>query len=144
MGNCGVGFAPVRPGGEEFLIALMEGVEDIPGAALADGIDWAWESFPEYLDALASKPRAIELAAQVPHGAIRAYVLGRSGNVNRPATDSEIDQMAQLNIKELKDVAQSNFNTEIENKLLQIGRDYKTMVAAVIDRLEATSKQYLK
>ncbi len=96
MGNCGVGFAPVRPGGEEFLIALMEGVEDIPGAALADGIDWAWESFPEYLDALASKPRAIELAAQVPHGAIRAYVLGRSGNVNRPATPSEIDQMALL------------------------------------------------
>ena len=96
MGNCGVGFAPVRPGGEEFLIALMEGVEDIPGAALADGIDWAWESFPEYLDTLASKPRAIELAAQVPHGAIRAYVLGRSGNVNRPATPSEIDQMALL------------------------------------------------
>ncbi len=96
MGNCGVGFAPVRPGGEEFLIALMEGVEDIPGAALADGIDWAWESFPEYLDALESKPRSIELAAQVPHGAIRAYVLGRSGNVNRPATPSEIDQMALL------------------------------------------------
>jgi N-acyl-D-amino-acid deacylase len=96
MGNCGVGFAPVRPGGEEFLIALMEGVEDIPGAALADGIDWAWESFPEYLDALASKPRAIELAAQVPHGAIRAYVLGGSGNVNRPATPSQIDQMALL------------------------------------------------
>ena len=96
MGNCGVGFAPVRPGGEEFLIALMEGVEDIPGAALADGIDWAWESFPEYLDALARKPRAIELAAQVPHGAIRAYVLGRSGNVNRPATSREIDEMALL------------------------------------------------
>ena len=96
MGNCGVGFAPVRPGSEDFLIALMEGVEDIPGAALADGIDWSWESFPEYLDVLASKPRAIELAAQVPHGAIRAYVLGRSGNVNRPATAREIDQMADL------------------------------------------------
>ena len=96
MGNCGVGFAPVRPGSEDFLIALMEGVEDIPGAALADGIDWSWESFPEYLDTLASKPRAIELAAQVPHGAIRAYVLGRSGNVNRPATEDEIAQMAEL------------------------------------------------
>ena len=96
MGNCGVGFAPVRPGSEDFLIALMEGVEDIPGAALADGIDWSWESFPEYLDTLASKPRAIELAAQVPHGAIRAYVLGRSGNVNRPATEAEIAQMAEL------------------------------------------------
>ena len=96
MGNCGVGFAPVRPGAEDFLIALMEGVEDIPGAALADGIDWSWESFPEYLDALARKPRAIEIAAQVPHGAIRAYVLGRSGNVNRPATESEIAEMAAL------------------------------------------------
>ncbi len=96
MGNCGVGFAPVRPGSEDFLIALMEGVEDIPGAALADGIDWAWESFSEYLDALESRPRAIELAAQVPHGAIRAYVLGRSGNVNRPASRKEIDEMAAL------------------------------------------------
>jgi N-acyl-D-aspartate/D-glutamate deacylase len=96
MGNCGVGFAPVRPGGEDFLIALMEGVEDIPGAALADGIDWSWESFPEYLDTLDRKPRALELAAQVPHGAIRAYVLGRSGNVNRPATSEEIDRMAGL------------------------------------------------
>jgi len=96
MGNCGVGFAPVRPGSEDFLIALMEGVEDIPGAALADGIDWSWESFPEYLDALARKPRALDLAAQVPHGAVRAYVLGRTGNVNRPATRDEIDRMAGL------------------------------------------------
>ena len=96
MGNCGVGFAPVRPGGEDFLIALMEGVEDIPGAALADGIDWSWESFPEYLDALDQKPRALDLAAQVPHGAIRAYVLGQSGNVNRAATPDEIDRMAGL------------------------------------------------
>ncbi|HIF97954.1 MAG TPA: D-aminoacylase [Myxococcales bacterium] len=96
MGNCGVGFAPVRPGSEDFLIALMEGVEDIPGAALAEGIDWRWESFSEYLDVLESKPRAIELAAQVPHGAIRAYVLGRSGDVNRPATREEIDEMAAL------------------------------------------------
>jgi len=96
IGNCGVGFAPVRPGSEDFLIALMEGVEDIPGAALAEGIDWRWESFSEYLDVLESKPRAIELAAQVPHGAIRAYVLGRSGDVNRPATPREIDEMAEL------------------------------------------------
>jgi len=96
IGNCGVGFAPVRPGSEDFLIALMEGVEDIPGAALAEGIDWGWESFSEYLDALERRPRAIELAAQVPHGAIRAYVLGDSSNVNRPATREEIDEMAVL------------------------------------------------
>ena len=96
MGNCGVGFAPVRPGAEDFLIALMEGVEDIPGSALADGIDWSWESFSEYLDALERMPRTIELATQVPHGAIRAYVLGRTGDVNRAATRREIDEMAAL------------------------------------------------
>src|SRR3546814_7450733 len=76
MGNCGVGFAPVRPGGEAFLIELMEGVEDIPGTALHEGIEWDWESFPEYLDALDKTPRAIDVAAQVPHAALRAYVMG--------------------------------------------------------------------
>ena len=66
MGNCGVGFAPVRPGREQFLIELMEGVEDIPGSALAEGITWEWESFPEYLDALEKLPRTIDVGAQVP------------------------------------------------------------------------------
>ncbi len=76
MGNCGVGFAPRRPGEENFLIELMEGVEDIPGTALHEGIDWRWETFPEYLDALAAMPRVLDVAAQVPHCALRAYVLG--------------------------------------------------------------------
>ena len=76
MGNCGVGFAPVRPGAESFLIELMEGVEDIPGTALHEGIAWDWESFPQYLDALDKTPRAIDIAAQVPHAALRAYVMG--------------------------------------------------------------------
>ena len=96
MGNCGVGFAPVRPDGRDFLIELMEGVEDIPGSALADGIDWAWESFPEYLDALDNKARAMDVVAQIPHGALRTYVLGQANNLNGPATAEQIQQMAAL------------------------------------------------
>lgn len=97
MGNCGVGFAPVRPGDQQYLIELMEGVEDIPGAALAEGIDWQWESFPEYLDALEQKARTIDVAAQVPHGAIRAYVMGERCNTEDDLpTDTELEQMQAL------------------------------------------------
>ncbi len=96
MGNCGVGFAPVKPNDRDFLIELMEGVEDIPGAALSEGINWQWESFPEYLDALESFPRAIDVATQVPHGAIRAYVMGERCNTDYAPTEDEVAQMAQL------------------------------------------------
>jgi N-acyl-D-aspartate/D-glutamate deacylase len=96
MGNCGVGFAPVRPGQQDFLIQLMEGVEDIPGTALAEGIRWEWETFPEYLDALERMPRALDVAAQVPHGAVRAYVMGERGAKNEKATPEEIAAMAAL------------------------------------------------
>ena len=96
MGNCGVGFAPVKPEDRAFLIELMEGVEDIPGAALSEGIDWQWESFPEYLDALAAFPRAIDVATQVPHGAIRAYVMGERCNTDCAPTADEVKQMADL------------------------------------------------
>src|SRR5436309_112326 len=93
MGNCGVGFAPVRRGGESFLIELMEGVEDIPGTALHEGIDWQWESFPEYLDAVDRMPRVMDVAAQVPHAALRAYVLGE--RAHEDATADEILLMAK-------------------------------------------------
>ncbi len=96
MGNCGVGFAPVRPGQEQYLIGLMEGVEDIPGTALAAGMQWGWESFPEYLDALEGQRRALDIATQVPHGAVRAYVMGERGSHNEPATPEDIAAMAQL------------------------------------------------
>ncbi len=96
MGNCGVGFAPAAPARREWLIGLMEGVEDIPGTALAEGIDWAWETFPEYLDALARDPRAMDIAAQVPHGAVRAYVMGERAVTDVAASDAERAQMARI------------------------------------------------
>jgi N-acyl-D-aspartate/D-glutamate deacylase len=102
MGNCGVGFAPVRPGSESWLIGLMEGVEDIPGAALADGIKWEWESFPEYLDALERGSRAIDIATQLPHGALRAYVTGERGAMNQPATEDDIAGMKRIAAEALK------------------------------------------
>ncbi|HKF30436.1 MAG TPA: D-aminoacylase [Candidatus Binataceae bacterium] len=96
MGNCGVGFAPVEPGKQEFLIGLMEGVEDIPGTALAEGIKWSWESFPQYLEAIEKMQRVIDVGAQVPHGAVRAYVMGERGAHNEEATEEDITKMAAL------------------------------------------------
>ena len=96
MGNCGVGFAPVLPSRRDWLIGLMEGVEDIPGTALAEGIDWAWETFPEYLDALESTPRTMDLATQVPHGAVRAYVMGERAVTDVAASEDERKAMANI------------------------------------------------
>jgi N-acyl-D-amino-acid deacylase len=110
MGNCGVGFAPVKPGEEQFLIQLMEGVEDIPGTALAEGIDWQWESFPEYLDALERMPRAIDVGTQIPHGAIRAYVMGERGAKNERAEPHEVAEMARL-VKEGLQAGALGFST---------------------------------
>ena len=93
MGNCGVGFAPVRPGSEEWLIQLMEGVEDIPGTALTEGISWGWESFPEYLDVVAKRELAVDVGTQIAHGAVRGYVMGERGARNEPATPEDIAAM---------------------------------------------------
>ena len=95
-GNCGVGFAPVRPGKEEWLVQLMEGVEDIPGTALHEGISWGWESFPEYLDLLDSRRYAIDIAAYIGHGPLRAYVMGDRGARNEAATNDDIAGMKKL------------------------------------------------
>ena len=95
-GNCGVGFAPVKPGTEEWLIQLMEGVEDIPGTALNEGIDWSWETFPEYLDSLDGRAWGMDIGCLVPHGAVRAYVMGERGARNEPATPEEIAEMREI------------------------------------------------
>lgn len=93
MGNCGVGFAPVKRGAEPFLIGLMEAVEDIPVATLTAGIDFQWETFGEYLDTLSRMKRAIDIGAQVPHCALRVYVMGERGAGNGPATADELARM---------------------------------------------------
>jgi N-acyl-D-aspartate/D-glutamate deacylase len=103
FGNCSVGFAPVRPGHEDFLINLMEGVEDIPGSALSDGIDFRWETFGEYLDALDETSRTMDIGAQLPHAALRFYVMGDRGadHAEVPTTD-EIATMGELAVEAVR------------------------------------------
>ena len=97
MGNCGVGFAPVRPGDESFLIQLMEGVEDIPGSALHEGIDWDWETFPEFLDAIDKKAFVMDVGFMMGHGPLRSYVMGYERCQNQvDASDEEINKMSEL------------------------------------------------
>ena len=96
MGNCGVGFAPVRPDAHGRLISLMEGVEDIPGAVLDEGITWSWESFGEYLDALETRPHDMDLGAQLPHGALRLYVMGERAARLEDATPEDAQAMRHL------------------------------------------------
>jgi N-acyl-D-aspartate/D-glutamate deacylase len=96
MGNCGVGFAPVRVEHRQRLVELMEGVEDIPGAALHEGLSWHWESFGDYLDELARRPRDIDIGAQLPHGAMRVYVMGERGANLEEATQEDRAEMRRL------------------------------------------------
>ena len=96
MGNCGVGFAPVRPTDHNLLIQLMEGVEDIPGVALHEGLPWAWESFPEYMDYLSQRQFDMDVGAQLPHAAMRVYVMGQRGADREPANADDIAHMQRL------------------------------------------------
>ena len=115
MGNCGVGFSPCKPEERDWLISLMEGVEDIPGTALHEGINWQWESFPEYLDILENKPLAIDVGTQIPHGAVRAYVMGQRGIDREEATQEEIDRMSQI-VKEAIQAGAFGFSTSRTEK----------------------------
>ena len=110
MGSCGVGFAPVRPGDHARLIALMEGVEDIPGSALAEGIDWRWETFPEYMSALDAMPHTIDFACTVPHDPLRVYVMGDRAIAGEPATPADVEQM-QRALREALQAGAVGFST---------------------------------
>ncbi len=110
MGNCGVGFAPARPDRHDWLIGLMEGVEDIPGTALAEGMTWNWESFGEYLDALDRRSWTLDVGTQVAHGAVRAYVMGERGARNEPADPDDIAEMKAV-VKEAIRAGALGFST---------------------------------
>jgi N-acyl-D-aspartate/D-glutamate deacylase len=110
MGNCGVGFAPKRPGAEDDLVKLMEGVEDIPGAALHEGIVWNWESFPQYMNALEATPHSLDFLVQVPHDPLRMYVMKERALAHEEATPKDIEQMRAL-LREALEAGAVGFST---------------------------------
>jgi N-acyl-D-amino-acid deacylase len=122
MGNCGVGFAPVKPHMRQWLIQLMEGVEDIPNAALTEGMQWQWETFPQYLNALEKMPRALDIGCQIPHGALRPYVMGERGIDANDASPEEVSEMRRL-VREALEAGAFGFSTS--RTLIHRGADGK-------------------
>ncbi len=123
MGNCGVGFAPKRPGAEDDLVKLMEGVEDIPGTALHEGIVWNWESFPQYMNALAASPRSLDFLVQVPHDPLRMYVMKERALAHEAATPQDIQQMRSL-LREALEAGAVGFSTgRSDNHRTSEGKD---------------------
>ena len=130
FGNCGVGFAPVRPNASPFLINLMEGVEDIPGSVLAEGVSFNWESFPQFLDVLDAAPKAIDIGAQVPHAPLRFYVMGERGadHTSVPSED-EITAMGNLLEEALKAGALGFTTSRTTKHLTRDGRNTPSLSA---------------
>ena len=139
MGNCGVGFSPCKPDQRDWLIGLMEGVEDIPGTALHEGIDWEWESFPEYLDALEKKPFAIDVGTQIPHGAVRAYVMGERGINHEIATPEEIGEMKKI-VQEAIKAGAYGFSTSRTEKHNDVNGNLTPSITADKDELVEIAK----
>jgi len=136
MGNCGVGFAPAAPDRHAWLISLLEGVEDIPGTALAEGLTWDWESFPEYLDSVAAKPHTVDIGAHVPHAALRTYVMGERGaDHTESPTGLEVDRMAQL-VEEALEAGAIGFATSrTEVHRTSAGENIGTLTAGDVELL---------
>ena len=133
VGNCGVGFAPCRPEDRETLVQLMEGVEEIPGTALAAGIPWTWESFPEYLQTLDAIERDIDIAVFLPHGPLRVYVMGERGVKREAATHEDIDRMKQIIGESLKAGAIGLSSSRTLLHLSSSGQNVPTFAAAATE-----------
>ena len=133
MGNCGVGFAPVRADKHDWLIELMEGVEDIPGSALAEGIKWGWETFPEYMDSLDKQTRVLDIATQVPHGSVRAYVMGERGARNEAATPEDVEAMAKI-VREGVEAGALGFSTS--RTMLHLSKDGEPVPGTFANKAE--------
>jgi N-acyl-D-aspartate/D-glutamate deacylase len=129
MGNCGVGFAPVRKNDHGLLIKLMEGVEDIPEPVLSAGLPWNWESFGDYLDALGSRHYDADIATQLPHAALRVYVMGERGVDREPATDADCAEMRRLSAEAMHQGALGFGTSRTINHKASDGRHIPTLTA---------------
>ena len=130
MGNCGVGFAPCRPDQRETLVEFMEGVEDIPGAVLDEGLPWSWQSFEQYMDTLDARPYDLDIAAQVPHSPVRVFVMGRRGVEREPATAEDNAAMAELAAAGIRAGALGFSTSRTLNHKTLDGRPIPTLTAA--------------